>query len=286
MTRQTIDQALQQAAATFANAGILDDPRRDALHLMAFALMTDLNGARQQRQEQLTPDQAATFQQLVAARATDRVPVSRLIGVRGFWTLDLQLSPDTLDPRPDSETLIDAVIDYRPDRTRSDHILDLGTGSGCLLLALLSEYPNASGVGVDIAPGAIRTARDNAARADLANRSQFLVADWDRALGCCFDVIISNPPYIESTLIDTLAPEVQRHDPRRALDGGDSGLDAYRALIPRLAARLPPDGHAFLEIGADQAKAVTDLVAAAGLNTLETRQDLGGRDRCLVIGPR
>jgi release factor glutamine methyltransferase len=209
-------------------------------------------------------------------------PLSRLRGTREFWSLDFALSPETLDPRPETETLVAAALETVPDRAAPLRLLDLGTGTGCLLLALLSELPNAWGLGLDRAAGAATTARANAAALGLARRATFLVGNWGAALSGRFDLIVSNPPYIPSGEIAALAPEV-RHDPRRALDGGADGLDAYRALAPDLARLL--GGTAFIELGADQAPAAAEIMRGAGLDVRAARPDLAGIDRCLILGP-
>ena len=175
-----------------------------------------------------------------------REPLSRIIGRREFWGLEFLLSADTLDPRPESETVIEAILARLPDRDRAYRFLDLGTGTGCLLLALLSEYPAASGIGIDIAPGAARTARDNAERLGIGGRAQFAVGSWAAALTGRFDAVVANPPYIEHAAIADLPREVRQYDPIRALDGGADGLAAYRAiaadlqrLLRQVASSLP-----------------------------------------------
>lgn len=210
-------------------------------------------------------------------------PYSRIRGTREFWSLDFALSPDTLDPRPDSETLIEAALAALPDRTAPLRVVDLGVGTGALLLALLSEYPNATGLGVDVLPGAVATAARNAASLGVADRAQFVAGDWAEANLGAADVILANPPYIPSGEIVALPPEVVRFDPRRALDGGDDGLMAYRALAPVVQRTLKPDGWAFFELGAGQAADVARIVAAANLRAAGMHHDLAGHERCLVI---
>jgi release factor glutamine methyltransferase len=208
--------------------------------------------------------------------------VSRILGRRGFWSLELAIGPAVLDPRPDSETLVQAVLDRCRDRTAALRILDLGTGSGCLLLALLSELPNAGGVGLERAGDAAALARANTERCGLADRAEIRTEDWRLwTADARFDVVVCNPPYIATAQIDALAPEVARFDPRGALDGGADGLDAYRALAPRTAALLAPDGLAVFEVGAGQADAVAALLRAAGLRTYPPLCDLAGTPRCV-----
>jgi release factor glutamine methyltransferase len=210
-------------------------------------------------------------------------PVSRLIGRREFWSLSFKIGPATLDPRPDSETLVEAVLAaLKARRDQPLRLLDLGAGSGCLLLALLSELKRASGVGVDIAPAAVRVAAENAAALGLADRAIFCKGDWARGLSGRFDVIVSNPPYIARDEIEHLPAEVLC-DPIRALDGGPDGLDAYRRILAEAPALLAPGGFLALEIGWDQAEAVTGLSEAAGGRVMRLVQDLAGLDRVLTV---
>ena len=216
-------------------------------------------------------------------RRAGREPLALISGRREFWTLTLEVTGDTLVPRPDSETLVEAAIaaaGSAPPR----NILDLGTGSGCLLLALLAAFPMAEGIGVDISPAALAVAARNARRAGLCQRARFLASNWGDGLDACFDMILCNPPYVAHAAIDGLEPEVARFEPRRALDGGDDGLAAYRALLPRLARHLGKNGLAFVEIGAGQAAAVTALAAGARLRPIGRHRDLAGIDRCLIFG--
>jgi release factor glutamine methyltransferase len=207
------------------------------------------------------------------------MPLSRILGRREFWSLDFALNAATLDPRPDSETLVEAVLAELGERERPWRLLDLGTGSGCLLLALLSELPAASGIGLDLAPAAARQARANAAALGLADCAQFLADDWGKSLAARFDVVLSNPPYIASRVWEDLPREVKEHDPRLALDGGADALAAYRALLPQARRLLAPGGLLALEIGFDLEGAVEDLLLAGGLAPLACRRDLGGRPR-------
>jgi release factor glutamine methyltransferase len=215
-----------------------------------------------------------------ARRRADGEPLARLTGRREFWSLSFRLSPDTLDPRPDSETVVAAALDLVGDRAAPLRLLDFGTGTGCLLLALLSELPNAVGIGVDRARGAATTARANAAALGLAARAAFVVADWGAALDGRFDLVVANPPYIPRRDIAGLARAI-RYDPVLALDGGHDGLDAYRALAPELARLL--GGIAVLEVGAGQVSAVARLMSAAGLDVGGTTADLAGIERCLIL---
>ncbi len=212
--------------------------------------------------------------------------MSRILGSREFWSLDFALGPATLDPRPQSETLIEAVLARLEDRTAPRAVLDLGTGSGCLLLALISELPGAWGLGVDLDPAALGVARLNAAALGLGARTCFLAADWGAALVGRWDVILCNPPYVEAAEIGRLAPEVAAFDPWLALDGGDDGLAAYRRVVPHIGRLLTPSGLTALEVGADQAPAVTALLRQSGLHALDQTCDLAGVAHCILAGHR
>ncbi|MGH7122785.1 MAG: peptide chain release factor N(5)-glutamine methyltransferase [Stellaceae bacterium] len=278
-----VGTALAKAAADLSAAGV-PDARREARLLMASALGWDTARVLGFPEAELTPAATARLEALLQRRRA-REPISRILGHREFWSLRFELSPDTLDPRADSETLIEAVLAALDDRSRAYRVLDLGTGSGCLLLALLSELPHAVGIGIDISSGAIETARRNAAGLGLAGRAGFLREDWSDGLSGQWDVILANPPYIASAEIDRLAPEVARFEPKLALDGGVDGLMAYRALAPKIARVLAPStGLAAIEVGAGQAQKVTGIMAEAGLALRAVRHDLNGVDRCLVLG--
>ena len=208
--------------------------------------------------------------------------MARLLGAREFWGLEFELSADTLVPRPETETLVEAVLAARPDRAAALRIADLGTGTGALLAALLSEYPRAHGVGTDISDAALTVARANLAGLSLADRADFVLSDWGGALAGPFDVIVVNPPYIASADISGLDPEVRDHEPRRALDGGPDGLIAYRRIVADLPRLLAPGGIAVLELGIGQDVAVGELAQAAGLSVRGVAADLAGVPRALV----
>jgi release factor glutamine methyltransferase len=280
----TWGDAVAAAAARLAAAGIADS-RREARLILGLALGVEPTVVLGYPERSLDSATASRFDSLICRREA-REPFSRLAGKRGFWTLELALSPETLDPRPDSETLVRAALARHPDRDSPLRILDLGTGSGCLLLALLSEYPNAIGIGIDRLPGAVVTARRNAAAAGLERRALFLVADWGTAIDTAVDVILSNPPYIPSDLIETLAPEVARYEPREALDGGDDGLEGYRELARELRRLLKADGRAFIELGAGKATDVAAIMAQKGLALADLARDLGGIERCGIFTPK
>ncbi len=211
-------------------------------------------------------------------------PLDRVLGHRGFWTLELEVTPGVLSPRADTETIVRTALDLLPANARAcPRILDLGVGSGAILLALLAELPRGTGVGVDASDAALEAAARNARTNGLADRVSFLRGSWDAALGRTFDLVVSNPPYIPSGDIATLDREVRDHDPHLALDGGPDGLDCYRALVPELGALLAPDGLAVLEIGIGQADSVSALATGAGLCVLEIRPDFGGVPRAVAL---
>ncbi len=232
----TVAAMLGEAAARLAASGI-DQPRQEARLLLAASIEADAATILSYPDRLLVEAERRRFDALVARRAAHE-PAARLIGRREFWSLDFALAPETLVPRPDSETLVEAALVNIHDRGAPLRILDLGTGTGCLLLALLSELPAATGIGVDIAPNAAQTAQRNAMALGLAGRAGFFVGSWAEAIAGRFDVILTNPPYVSSTAIAALAPEVACYEPRRALDGGPDGLDAYRVLAPEMARLL------------------------------------------------
>ncbi len=262
------------ATQVLREAGI-EDPAREARHLLALALGIPL---RSLTATEPPPAAADHFASLVARRA-GREPMAYIAGHTGFWTLDLAVSRATLIPRPDSETLIEAVKTHARDVHR---ILDLGTGTGALLLASLVEFPGAFGIGVDVAPEAASLAAGNARRNHLADRSAFLAGDWDTAIAGRFDLVLINPPYIPEPDIPTLMPEVRDHEPATALAAGPDGLEAYRILLPRLPALLTPRGIAVLEIGQGQGSAIA-ILAPIELTLLELRKDLAGTPRAAVL---
>lgn len=230
-------------------------------------------------------DAAAAMFEALLNRRLGGEPVSRIRGWREFWTLRLELAPATLDPRPDSETIVAAAL-AATDPGKPCRMLDLGCGTGALLLACLSERPDATGTGVDIAGEAVEAATRNAGKNGLSARADFVIGDFsdpDAAPGL-YDLILCNPPYIPAGEIDGLAVEVACFDPRLALDGGDDGLDCWRAVLPRIAAGLSRGGRACLEIGAGQEDAVLGLAARAGLCEIGREKDLAGICRCLVLG--
>jgi release factor glutamine methyltransferase len=276
----TIGMLVGRAVARLAAAGIAE-PRHEARLILALALGIEPVTVLGWPERMVQPALAAKAEALVARRAVGE-PVSRLRGKREFWSLDFALSPDTLDPRPDSETLIAAALDDIADRNAGLRVVDFGTGTGCLLLALLSELPQATGTGIDIAPGAVAMAQANATALGLANRANFRVGSWDTEFDEPADVILSNPPYIASREIGRLPPEVLAFDPRTALDGGSDGLCAYRALGASIRGLLAPAGNAYIEIGAGQGLQVARILGESGLRVTAMRRDLAGIERCVI----
>lgn len=279
----TVRALLEQAAARLRAAGI-DSAHLDARLLAGAALGFSREQLLIHAREPAGAEAAARLEALLARRLA-REPVSRILGRREFWSLEFALSPETLDPRPDSETVIEAALAVTP-RDRPLAILDLGTGSGCLLLALLSELPLAHGLGIDRSAGAVETATANAERLGLAGRAGFERRDWRDGLAGVFDLVVANPPYIPEGEIAGLEPEVARFDPLAALAGGLDGLDAYRRLAPLLPDLLSGHGTVIFEVGAGQAPRVAALLEAAGLLVAGTSADLSGIERCVIARKR
>jgi release factor glutamine methyltransferase len=278
-----LEDALAEAAAALAAAGF-EEPRRQARRLLSAALDLLPASVLAHPERPLAAAELARLR-VFLARMLAREPLSRILGRREFWGLDLALSPDTLDPRPESETLVEAVLRRIPDHGAPLLLLDLGTGTGCLLLALLRELPAATGIGLDIAPGAAAMARANACALGLRHRASFLVGDWGEALGSAFDLVVANPPYIATPELAGLPGEVGDYDPRRALDGGPDGLLAYRALARGLVRLLAPQGLFACEIGKGQETAVAGILRAAGLAIAGLEPDLAGTPRVLLAHP-
>ncbi len=278
----TISGARRMLTEKFRAAG-LDSPELDARILVGHALSLDHTALAAAGARILDTGESKAIAAL-AGRRLAREPVARIVGSKEFWSLMLHVDSTTLVPRPETETVVEAAlaaIDASGPRTRDLWIADLGTGSGAILLALLTELPNAIGVGTDTSPGALRVARDNARRLALA-RAAFVACDMAAALHGPFDLIVSNPPYIASSEIAALAPEVRDFDPRPALDGGADGLDCYRSIAATAPALLKPTGVLVVELGAGQALTVSDLLVSAGLAPSPSRTDLTGVPRALV----
>lgn len=278
----TITAALRAATLSLASAGV-PDPEVDARLLLLAAAGLDRLAFILDPDRPFQPEAAARLDGWVARRAA-REPVSRILGRRDFWGMTLTVTPDVLDPRPDTETLVSAVLDaLGPRRGEALRLLDLGTGSGAILCALLSELPQATGLAVDRSAAACAVARGNLAVHGFAQRSLVLQGDWAAALGPGrFDGVVSNPPYIESAVIPGLDRDVREHDPATALDGGVDGLDCYRILASDLPRLLAPNGIAAFEIGQGQDHDVSGLMRAAGLVEVGVRPDLAGIGRVVV----
>jgi release factor glutamine methyltransferase len=272
---ETLAALLARATRALTEAGI-EDAALEARLLLGHA--TGL--ARDVLIDRTRLIDPAAFDSLLARRLA-REPLAFITGQQGFWSLDLAVSPATLIPRPDSETLITAAQQFCDGAVA--RILDLGTGTGCLLLAALEVFPAATGIGVDLAPDAAFLAARNARDTGLAGRAAFLAGHWADALADRFDLVLANPPYIRHDEINGLMPEVARHEPARALDGGPDGLDAYRVILPRLAGLLTPNGTAIIEIGIGQSQDISTLAAAAGLVVRAILPDLGNVPRAVVL---
>jgi release factor glutamine methyltransferase len=261
-------------------------PELDARLLICHAAGLAHEAFVAQRDGELFPEAGARLQDGIARRLA-REPVSRIVGMREFYGRAFLVDRHTLDPRPDTETAIDAALDMVARNGwdgRRLRLLDLGTGTGCILLTLLAELPLAEGAGTDKSLGALALAAENARRLRVADRAAFVAGDWLAPLGGAFDLILANPPYLTAAEMAALPGEVT-YDPRFALDGGPDGLDAYRRIAAEAGQRLRPGGLILLEIGSTQAEAVLELLSAAGLSAGENavRHDLAGRPRCVVV---
>ena len=277
----TVGEMVASVAARLAAAGIENgrlDARLlvgDATGLTAEAMIAEPEAAIDD------PGVMARVERLTKRRLT-REPMSQILGRREFWSLSFKVTPDVLTPRPDSETLVETVLSIVPDRSARLRLLDLGVGSGCLLLSLLHSLPNARGLGVDRSERALAVARANAATLGLADRAEMRAGDWGADLPDQYDIVVSNPPYIPSDDIEGLAPEVSEHEPWLALDGGRDGLDAYRTLAGELPFLVREGGWAALEVGQGQAPAVARLLRAAGFRIERVVPDLGGIERVIL----
>jgi release factor glutamine methyltransferase len=280
----SVDMARRRLAREFRRHA-LDAPELDARLLVGHALGLDHAALAVQSDRTLTAREADALAALTARRLA-REPVARILGRKEFWGLPLALGADTLIPRPETETVVEVALAALRDREQAAlRIADLGTGSGALLLALLSELPNARGIGTDISPAALACARANAAALGLADRATFAACDYGAALNGPVDLIVANPPYVARAEIATLQAEVRDFDPPHALDGGPDGLAAYRAIAPQARRLLAPDGILVVELGFGRLAAVRSIFAAAGLAPAAVRHDLSGVVRALVARP-
>lgn len=281
-TGQSIEGARRALAALLRSAQ-LDEAELDARVLISAVLGLDLTGLITQAARLLTPAEASRLAQHARRRIAGE-PVARILGTGEFWGLPFRLSEATLVPRPDTETVVELALEIFRERQASHppRIADIGTGSGAILLALLHEIPDAFGVGTDLSQNALRTARENAAALGLADRAAFVACSYAAALRGPFDLIVSNPPYIPSAEIPKLSIEVREHDPHLALDGGNDGYDAYRALIPQASERLAPGGALIVEAGQGQAQNIETLMRGAALSVdRPPKADLAGIPRAV-----
>lgn len=281
---ETVGGIIDAAAARLAEAGFAN-ARHEARLLLG--VVTGMDESRLMGwPETVCPEsEKKSFEKLIVRRL-DHEPISHLTGVREFWSLPFSVDKSVLDPRADSEILIEASLRYTAAKKGVIRVLDLGTGSGCLLLSVLHEIEGATGIGTDFSAPALAVAKRNADLLGLSDRAGFIEARWADGIAEAFDLILCNPPYIRSADIETLAPQVNRHEPRTALDGGVDGLDCYREIMPALPSLLKPDGVALFEFGLGQAPDVSDIAARNGLQTLSLENDLADHERCLVLALR
>jgi release factor glutamine methyltransferase len=276
VTASTVAQAIRDGAVRLET--VADTPRLEARLLLAHALGVPRDDLIRDPHRLID---TGAYETLLLRRIAHE-PLALITGHREFWSLDFLVSPVTLIPRPDSETLVEAALAAFAGRPPPRRILDLGTGSGCLLLALLTEFQSAFGIGTDLAPDAAALAATNAGQLGLNDRAAFVAGDWTNPIVGRFDLIISNPPYIADRDIDGLMPEVAQHEPRRALEGGADGYDAYREILPILLDHLQTDGVAVLEVGQGQATCVAEQARTAGLEA-SFRLDLAEIPRAIVL---
>ena len=281
----SLSEALHHVARYFRTSGI-EDAEADARVLIGHALHLDRARLIAQS-DRILEAREVTVISALAARRQRREPVSRILGQKEFWSIPFSVTPDVLVPRPETETVVEAALDFiirsglRQEKLR---VLDIGTGSGALLVALLNELPNAAGTGTDLSSAALAVARANAERCRLESRCNFVVCHIATGVKGPFDLIVSNPPYIAHDEIVTLAPEVRDYDPQVALDGGQDGLDAYRRIAADAKRILAPGGRLFVELGAGQDERVRVLFTKAGLDPRNPRRDLAGIPRVLGAG--
>ena len=280
----TLGTLMAEGVAALNEAGI-ENARMDVRILLARAAGVDGGRISAWPEDEVAADKEALFRDMIARRIGHE-PVGRILGERDFWRHTFKLAPETLEPRPDSETLVEWAIDFLEDND-APRIVDFGTGTGCLLLSTIGDLPGSSGIGLDISEGAVACARENARALDLDGQAEFRVSDWDSALddrerADGFDLVMSNPPYITRDEMETLSPEVQKFDPRIALTDEGDGLAAYRVLSQVAFDLAKPGGFVIFEIGRGQEKDVGQLLVEAGFVGVEYREDLGGIVRCVA----
>jgi len=280
ITANTLGSAFEQAFQMLKEAGV-GEARLDARLLVAHATENETATIFGFPERPIENQQVLLLEASLQRRIA-REPMAYILKTREFWSLPFIVSSDTLVPRPDSETLIEAVLEHIPETRRNLSILDLGTGSGCLLLSLLSKFSNAIGIGVDASEAALDIAKQNAAALGLEERATFVVSDWTEKVEDQFDIVIANPPYIPSSDIPNLEADVAQYEPLSALDGGANGLNSYRKILRQLPKVLTDDASIFLESGAGQASAVSEMVREIGFQHIETKKDLAGIERCVI----
>ncbi|MGB1540294.1 MAG: peptide chain release factor N(5)-glutamine methyltransferase, partial [Rickettsiales bacterium] len=273
----TIGEAVAEAMDALSEAGI-PSAHLDARLLLAHVLHVSREYLTMHADDYLTEVELMAYDMLIERRVA-REPMAQILGQREFWSLPFKVTQATLDPRPDSETIVASVLSYVPRRDARLMMADFGVGTGCLLLSLLSEYPNAHGLGVDVSEDALSVAEDNAQTLGLSSRAHFFHSSWGEGVVGKYDVIVSNPPYIPEADIAGLEPEVAEYEPKAALSGGADGLDAYRELMPHIKRLLAEKGIAVLEYGKGQSQAVKAIAEQHGLRVLEVCKDLAGVQR-------
>ena len=276
-----IDAVLHKTAKYLSGAGI------ETSFLEAKILLKEATGLKSseiicESEVRLTSNEVQKLVNL-SRRRYSREPIFYILGSREFWSLDFNVDERVLSPRPDSETLIQTVREILLDQNNTMSILDLGVGSGCLLISLLKEYKYSSGLGVDVSFPAIQVARENAHKLGVNNRSLFVVSNWASALNGQFDLIICNPPYISSKKIKNLAPEISKFEPKVAFDGGTDGLDCYRSIFPNIRSFLKPQGTAIIELGEGQEEAIRDIAHKSGIRIKGFRADIAGILRVAIL---
>ncbi len=279
----SVGEAVLEAGRRLSLAGV-DTARLDARVLLCHVLECDPSYLLAHSEAPLGDEQENLFNRLLERRVR-REPVAYILGRREFWELDFMVNRNTLVPRPDSETLIEAALERLSDRNADIKILDLGTGSGCLLLSLLHEFPNAYGIGVDVSVSALSLARANARALGMDGRAGFFGGNWGAAVKGHFDLVIANPPYIADADVGGLEPEVAVFEPEGALFGGADGLECYRAIVPYLPGLTSPGGMVILETGFGQAMVVAGMIRKAGMQVIDIKHDLSGVERCVVALP-
>ena len=277
---RTVAEAINTVGALLFEAGI-ENARSEARLIVQHVMEISASQVWGFRDDKLHFDVWKNIWPL-AERRTHHEPLAYIIKEKEFWSLTFKVSNDTLIPRPDSETLIEAILDFTPDKQARLKILDLGTGSGCLLGALLSELRHAAGVGVDANVAAVNIARNNMKRLGFSKRTEIRTGDWGYGITETFDIIACNPPYISSLDIEKLDLEIRHYEPHLALDGGEDGLEVYRILAGQMIWLLKDTGLAAVEVGLGQAQAVSKIFEGTGLEISHIRRDLGARERCLL----